>query len=299
MWHNILQRGVKIIIIDFNQVCISNVMAQIGNHTNLKLEEDLVRHMILNKIRQIRQKFKDGGTIVIACDGKNNWRKQFFPNYKANRKKARDSSDFDWNNIFEILNKIKDELSENFPYIVIHVDRAEADDVIATLAIEHGVQLNSDIAEQIVIVSGDKDFVQLQQFANVKQYDPIGNKLITHSDPSLFIKHQVIKGDRGDGVPNILSGDDCLVTGERQKKITEKFLKEFPDDIETLPENVKRNFMRNQMMIDLAFIPKDIKHKTLEIFAEEKGKIARKRSKMFNYFVNNKLKNLIEHVGEF
>jgi len=272
-------------------------MAQIGNHTNIKLEEDLVRHMILNKIREIRQRFKQHGDVIIACDGKNNWRRQLFPHYKANRRTAREQSDFDWVAIYEVLNKIRDELKTNFPYVIIHLDGAEADDIIASLVLQYGTQLNNSDTESIVIISGDKDFVQLQRFANVEQYNPITKKMVIESNPQKFLSDHVIKGDRGDGVPNILSDDDCFVAGKRQKKVTEKFIASFNENDQ--PEQVKRNYKRNQQLIDLTFIPNEIKQKTIETFEAEKKTSPIRKSKVFNYFVSKKLKNLMEHVGEF
>lgn len=287
------------LIIDLNQIAISNIMAQIGNHTNMKLDEDIVRHMILNKIRLIRQKFKkeEYGELVVACDGKNNWRRQFFPQYKANRRADRQVSEFDWGAVYDILNKIRDELKDNFPYIVIHIDGAEADDIIATLVIERGVDINTDMSEQVVIVSGDKDFVQLQKFANVKQYDPIRNKFIVENNPIDFIKRHIIKGDHGDGIPNILSDDDSFVAGVRQKKVTEKFIINFNYDDQT--DQIKRNYMRNAKLIDLANVPDNIRRQTFDIFGVQEKTMSFRRQKTFNYFVSKKLKNLMEHVGEF
>lgn len=256
--------------------------------------------MILNKIRTIRQKFRDHKTLVIACDGKHNWRKNFFPFYKANRKKDREQSDFDWQSIYVVLNTIRDELADNFPYAVIHIDGAEADDIIATIVSEHGVQLNSEDTEDIIVVSGDKDFVQLQQYANVKQYDPIKNKMVINNDPSRFLKELIIKGDRGDGIPNILSGDDCLVTGVRQKKVTEKLISSIiSEGIQSKPEDVVRGFKRNEQLIDLTFIPEHLKVEILNQYKSQISKCALKRTKMFNYFIVKKLKNLVECVGEF
>jgi 5'-3' exonuclease len=285
------------IIIDLNQVCISNIMAQIGNHTNLKIEEDVVRHMVLNKIRTIRQRFKEYGDIVVACDGKNNWRRQVFPLYKAVRRADRENSDFDWPAIYDILNKIRDELKTFFPYVVIHLEGAEADDIIASLVKEYGVYLNSDSTEKIVIVSGDKDFVQLQRFANVEQYDPINNKMIVESNPEQFLKRHIIKGDRGDGVPNVLSDDDCFVTKKRQKKVTEKYIENFNEN--NLDEQIDHNYKRNKQLIDLTMIPQDIFQRTLCVLDAEKKTATLRKTKTFNYFVSMKLKNLMEHVGEF
>lgn len=285
------------IIIDLNQVCISNIMAQIGNHTNMKIEEDLVRYMILNKIRSIRQKFKAFGEIVIACDGKNNWRRQYFPQYKAKRRSDRETSDFDWATTFDLLNKIRDEIKDNFNYIVIHLDGAEADDIIGTLVFKYGVELNSDQDDKIVIVSGDKDFVQLQKFANVQQYDPIKNVMIKESDPHSFITRHILRGDRGDGVPNVLSDDNCFVNGTRQKKVTEKFISEFNYDQQS--EAVQRNFVRNETLIDLSNVPKMIKEKVYEAYESQRNCVVQRKQKLFNYFVSKRLKNLMEHVGEF
>jgi 5'-3' exonuclease len=287
------------ILFDYNQLAISNIMAQVGNHTNVTIEEDLVRHMVLNKIRSIRQKFKSEQNVVIACDGKNSWRKRLFPLYKANRKKDREASDFDWPKIYEVLNKIRDELRDYFPYVVIHFEGAEADDLIGTLVMKYGQQLNTN-DEKLIIVSGDKDFIQLHQYANVVQYDPVHNRLIQSNDPSRYIMEHIIKGDRGDGIPNILSPDNSLVEGIRQKKITEKFIKSIIEQgIENQSEDVKRGFHRNQALIDLSFVPDQIKQTTEEIFNAELPKCPFKRSKMFNYFITYKLKNLVEFVGDF
>lgn len=79
------------IILDLNQVMISNLMAQIGNHTNIDIDENLLRHMILNTIRALNMKFKNEyGELVIACDDKNYWRKDIFPYYKAKRAEDRE-----------------------------------------------------------------------------------------------------------------------------------------------------------------------------------------------------------------
>jgi len=285
------------IIIDLNQMCISCIMAQIGNHTNVKIDEDPVRHMVLNSIRTIRQKFKDRGQIVIACDSKNTWRRQLFPLYKANRKADREKSDFDWHAIYEILNKIRDELKTYFPYVVIQLESAEADDIIASLVKHYGVQLNSTDTERIVIVSGDKDFVQLQRFTNVEQYDPVKKRMIVESNPELFLKQHIIRGDRGDGVPNILSEDDCFITKKRQKKITEKFIENFNEN--DLDEATLRNYNRNKQLIDLTMVPEEIAERTITMYAAEKTSSPFRKTKTFNYFVSMKLKNLMEYVGEF
>jgi hypothetical protein len=280
------------IIIDLNQVMISNYMAQVGNHTNIDIDENLFRHMVLNSIRSINARFGgEYGEIVIACDSPRSWRKDVFPYYKANRKKAREKSELDWTALFESLNKVRDELKEYFPYRVIQADRAEADDVIGSLVEHfHGTP--------ILIVSGDKDFVQLQSYMNVKQYDPVRKRFISHNHPQVFVKEHIIKGDMGDGVPNFLSRDDTFVTAARQRPIRavklEEWVKMAPEDF--CDEEMLRNYRRNEQLVDLSFTPQSIRDDVIEIYNAQAGK---DRSKLFNYFVDNRLKNLMESINEF
>ncbi len=276
------------IIVDFNQVMISNLMMQLGNHTNTPLEEGLLRHMVLNSLRSYKQKFgNEYGEMVIACDDKNYWRKQVFPYYKANRKKARDSSELDWSMIFDVFNKIKTEIKEFFPYRVIQVDSAEADDIIATLVEHH--------QEKVLILSGDKDFVQLQQHPFVRQYDPIRKKWITHNDPKKYLYEHILKGDSGDGIPNVLSDDDTFVTNKRQKPLTQKKIDGLVSASMMDPSTLQ-NYNRNQKLVDLSFVPSHIKEQVLTKYQEEQGK---GRDKLFNYFIKHKLKHMMESIGEF
>ena len=283
------------LVIDFSQVMLSNIMVQIGNHTNAQLDENMVRHMVLNSIRMYKTKFgAEYGELVIACDASNYWRRTLFPYYKANRKKSQAASELDWKAIFECLNKIRDELLTVFPYRVIRIDTAEADDVIAILCHEHG-----NTSNKILIISGDKDFQQLQSYMNVKQYNPVLKKFITCNDPSKFLKEHIIKGDSGDGIPNFLSDDNCLVVGTRQKPVTQKkldsYLNKNPEEFcQSLTE--LRNYKRNQQLIDLSMIP----HTVSESIMEEYNKQANKKApELMNYFIQYKLKNLMEHINEY
>lgn len=284
------------LIIDFNQIMISNIMSQIGAHTNAQIEEGLVRHMVLNTIRSIRQKFVGHGELVIATDNRKYWRKEVYPHYKANRKKAREATDTDWQAIFDCLNKIRTELKEFFPYRVINVERAEADDIIGTLCMKYGAVIGGD---KIVIVSGDKDFVQLQVFGNVEQYDPVNKKFISHPAPERFLMEHIMKGDRGDGIPNFLSSDDCLVTGERQKSLQKAKLENWigrnPQEICT-NDQMLRGYKRNEQLIDLKFIPTSVQQAILEEFDNQANK---SRDKLFNYFIKNKLKTLMDSIGDY
>jgi len=281
-----------VIIVDLNQVMISTLMMQIGNHKNIKLEEDLVRHMVLNSLRAHKVKFSaEYGEMVIACDDKNYWRKQVYPYYKANRKKEREASELDWNTLFESLNNIRQELKDYFPYKVIQVEHAEADDIIAVLVKEY------NHLGKLLILSGDKDFGQLQKYPNVTQYSPVLKKYISCTNPDLFLKEHILKGDSSDGIPNFLSEDNVFVMGIRQSPVTSKRLAGWilQEPEQFCNEAMLRNYKRNQKLIDLEFVPDEIKTQTLEQYNTQ----IKDRSKLFNYFIQYQLKNLMEHINEF
>lgn len=282
------------IIVDLNQTMISNFMAQIGNHTNIKIEEDLLRHMILNSLRGYNAKFRaEYGEMIIACDDKRYWRREFFPYYKANRKKDREKSEIDWNAVFETLNKVREELKTYFPYRVIQIDTAEADDVIGSLCHEFG-----NTSEKILIVSGDKDFKQLQTYMNVRQYDPVRKKFLTENNPDRYLKEHIMKGDRGDGVPNFLSKDDVFVLNGRQKPLRQTKLDVWLDQEPEAfcDEQMLRGWKRNQQLVDLNCIPSVIREAVIGSYESQAGK---GREKLFNYFIENKLRNLMESINEF
>lgn len=275
---------------------LSNLLMQLGNHTNAQVEENMVRHMILNSLRSYKVKFADEyGEMIIACDNTNYWRKQKFPYYKANRKKNIEASELNWKSIFECMNKIRSELKEYFPYRVIDVESAEADDIIATLVSKFGSELNT--GEKILILSGDKDFIQLHTYGNVEQYDPTRKKWIKHDDPERFLHEHILKGDAGDGVPNVLSPDNVFVVGDRQRPLTAKKLEKIMGtDLEEMDTTIARNYSRNACLIDLSFTPDYIRDKVMEQYNAQEN---RDRSKLLNYFIANKLKNLTEHLSEF
>jgi len=282
------------ILIDLNQVLISNLMQQINSNPKMKLDEPLIRHMVLNSLRSYAKQFKSKyGDIVVACDSKKYWRRDIFPFYKAHRKSDREKSEFDWHLIFQTLNKIRDELKENFPYKVLEVEGAEADDIIAVLTGRMSPN------EDILILSSDKDFVQLQKYKNVIQYSPILKKFVKSDNPYQYIKEHIIKGDRGDGIPNFLSPDNVFALGDRQKSINTKKLSEWlhmePEQFCT-NEVMLRGYKRNQQLVDLDFIPEEIKVQIVKAYDSAK---TGSKQKMLNYFIEKRLRNLIETLDEF
>jgi 5'-3' exonuclease len=268
-------------------------MEQIGS-SKKPVEEDLVRHMILNVIRTYVKKFKatHGPEIVIACDNRNYWRRDLFPQYKASRKKNRDASGHDWGSIFDCLNKIKEELKEYSPYKVIDVESAEADDIIAVLSMSRSAH------EKVMILSSDKDFAQLQKYPNIEQFSPILKKFIKEPLPAVQLKQMIIRGDKGDGIPNIMSPDNVFTEGGRQKPITEakiiNWLNQNPEEFCT--DEMLRNYARNEMLIDLTKIPDELTKRIVEVY---ETKPTRTKQQFMNYMIANKLKNLIEVLDEF
>jgi len=279
------------ILVDLNQVLISNLMVQTRGQADVKPNKDMIRHMVINSLRGFNTKFKSKyGKMVLCSDAGDPWRRDIFPNYKYSRRKNRVDSDFDWDNIFQIITEIKNEIRDNFPYVVMYVENCEADDIIAVLS-KHYHQ-----NESIMIISGDKDFIQLQRYKNVKQFAPIQKKNIGEDlDPNQFLVEQIIKGDRSDGVPNILSPDNCFVTGEKQKPITKKRLEEY-QHLKTKEVEIQKNIDRNTNLIDLSKIPQQHEENIINTFNDYK---VPDRSLLLSYFIENKLKSMIENINDF
>jgi len=274
-------------------------MVQINGRNAVELSEDLVRHMVLNSLRGHYKKFrKEYGDMIIACDSGNVWRREVFPNYKANRKTTREKSGHDWTAIFEILNNIRSELKEHMPYKVVEVDTAEADDIIAAL-----VKKSYYTNQNVLILSGDKDFIQLHN-NRVKQYNPVLSKFVGQGEtPSIYIKEHILKGDRSDGIPNVLSDDDVFIEGRRQRPLTKKKIESWVNEsiwskkmLMTFTEEEQKNYDRNRKLIDLSLIPPELEAKIYNEFDEVK---VAHRSKILNYFITRKLKTLIEVIDEF
>ena len=286
------------ILVDMSQISLASMMMHLNMNKATKPDEGMVRHMILNSLRMYRMKFKEKyGELILCFDSRHYWRRDHFPYYKAGRKKSREDSNLDWDAIFGCLNDIKQELKDYFPYKHLEVYGAEADDIIATLCLE----LEYDNGKTLIL-SGDKDFIQLHRFTNVSQYSPITKKFIKDIDPHQYLDEHILKGDSGDGVPNVLSPDNTFVDGLRQKPLGKKKIAEWTGEIlmpveMAIPQGeVKRNFQRNQQLIDLSKAPEEIFMSCLRAYQEAPDG---DRSKLLNYFIEKRLNNLTESIGEF
>ena len=280
-----------------NQISLASLMMYLNMNKTKEVDESMVRHMILNSIRMYRTNFKqEFGEVVLAWDSKHYWRRDYFPQYKAGRKKGRESSDLDWNSIFDCLNKIKSEIKENLPYKCLEVYGAEADDIIATLM----KNPKRWFSTENLIISSDKDFIQLQRYPLVKQWSPVTKQYVNGYDPEIYLKEHILKGDSGDGVPNVLSPDNTFVDGLRQRPLSKKKVESWRDadtkDIPTWSDEIKRNYQRNTSLIDLSKVPEDIEEQIIKEYTKPaKGN----RKKLLKYFIEKKLRELTENIGEF
>jgi len=284
------------VLVDFNGLAIGSIMGQLSRGE--ELSENLVKHIIINNLRVYRNKYKeaDYGKMVIACDSYS-WRKDVFPEYKAARKANRATDKHDWPMIFDLIEDTLNDLRENFPYAVIKIDSAEADDIIGALTVHKSTPL---IGEDVVIISADKDFIQLQQYGHVIQWSPMFNKMVKEDNPRRYLFEHLLKGDSGDGVPNANSHDDVFTTGSRQTPMTQKQIDKYwdnHDDLEMIMKpNVFRNFMRNVQMIDLTNTPDGIREAAINTYENYKYP---PRTNILTYLIEHRMKMLIDSAAEF
>ena len=284
------------VLVDFNGLAIGSIMGQLSRGE--ELSENLVKHIIINNLRVYRNKYKeaDYGKMVIACDSYS-WRKDVFPEYKAARKANRATDKHDWPMIFDLIEDTLNDLRENFPYAVIKIDSAEADDIIGALTVHKSTPL---IGEDVVIISADKDFIQLQQYGHVIQWSPMFNKMVKEDNPRRYLFEHLLKGDAGDGVPNANSHDDVFTTGSRQTPMTQKQIDKYwdnHDDLEMIMKpNVFRNFMRNVQMIDLTNTPDGIREAAINTYENYKYP---PRTNILTYLIEHRMKMLIDSAAEF
>ena len=276
------------ILVDMSQIMMASIMMQMHMSKKSEPDEEMVRHMILNSLRMYRTRFlSEFGEMVLCYDSRHYWRRDYFPEYKHSRRKNRGKDDKNWDIIFNCLNTIKEEVKANMPYKSVEVYGAEADDIIGTLC--------SESSNEVMILSGDKDFIQLQRYPNVKQYSPITKKMINGINPDDYLMEHVLKGDTSDGVPNVLSPDNTFVDGIRQRPLSKKKIAlmvegDFPND------EIKRNYQRNKKLIDLDCAPDELRFEILDTY---KSAPVNDRSKILNYFIKQRLKTLTESIGEF
>jgi hypothetical protein len=279
-----------VILIDYSGIAISNVFAM-----KTQIDEGLIRHQILNSIRGHRAKHvAKYGEVVICADANSYWRRDVFPQYKFKRAGVREASKIDWDTLFPIIELVLKEIEDNFPYKVIRIDKCEADDVIAELC-EYTQEFGQ--YEQVMIISGDKDFAQLQKYDNIAQYAPIQRKFIKEPDAEGFLAEHILKGDSVDGIPNVLSPDNCFVEGTRQTPLRKKAADALLQDPRALGEEIYKNYQRNKELIDLTQMPAPLKEQIINSFNSQDP--SANRGKVLNYLIMKQCRLLIESAGDF
>jgi hypothetical protein len=281
------------ILLDFSGIAMAAMFSQKSNDVN----EDLIRHQILNVIRMYNLKHRaQFGEMVITCDG-GSWRKNVFAEYKAARKINREASKIDWDAVWDVINKVREEIAEHLPYKVVQVKGAEADDIIAILT---ETTQEFGCSEKVMIISADKDFIQLQKFGNVSQFSPMTKKLVTDKNPRKYLIEHILRGDSGDGVPNVLSPDNVFLTDARQTPVTkakvEFWTQNFSNIEDHMDDATYRNFVRNRRVIDLSYIPDEVR---TEILDEFNAQPTVHNSKVMSYLISKRCKMLINCTADF
>ena len=296
------------ILVDYSQVALAAILTFQRELKGTESEvKNLIRHVTLSTLKSYKKKYgKDYGEMVICCDGRKYWRKDFFEFYKGMRKSNRDKSDLDWKLIFDTLSEMRTDLATYFPYRVIHVERAEADDIIAVMCkyLQENQLIQQGLVEEsqnILILSSDKDFKQLQLLPNVKQWSPMQKKYITATQREIIeykIEH-IVKGDAGDGIPNIFSKDDVFMKGERQKPVSAKRLQEFYDNgfIACKNDDERRNWQRNVTLVDFDYIPPDVSEDIVLAYINTNPNTD--KMKIMNYLMENRCRLLLDEIEDF
>jgi 5'-3' exonuclease len=275
------------ILVDYSAISIGAVVLN-----RMGTEENLLRHLILNNLRSYNKKYREKYGEMVLCMDHSSWRKQVFPYYKASRKKSRDESKMDWDDIFQTLNKISNEIKFHMPYRVLHVEGAEGDDCIATM-VERTQEFGKH--ELIMIIAADKDYIQLQRYPNVKQWSTNTKKTVT-GNPNQWLHEAIIKGQAKDGIPNIKSPADFYMTeGGRQKAITAKFI-DSALSINNLTKEEQERYIENSKLIDFRNIPNDLQQRINE---EYENYSLPPVSGVLNYFIRSRCANLVQNLEDF
>jgi 5'-3' exonuclease len=222
-------------------------------HMNLpaiKENPEFLSHLVLTQILSQAEQFGASklNPAILTLDSKS-WRKEFFPEYKANR--VKDES-IPWEAIFTIYNDVMETMRHHSDFYVMRVERAEADDIIAVMA-----EYFKSKGEPVWVLSGDKDFIQIQDTPKVNLYDPLKKVFRPQQDVATWKKVHIIMGDKVDGIPAIKSG-----VGE---KTAIKMVRELDTLLQT-NLTMRENYERNEILIDFGKIPCDIKESIITEF---------------------------------
>ena len=293
------------VLLDFSGTLFQSIAVSLSKNHGVTTDIGYLRHLIINTLRSYSVKFRDRyGDMVICLDSKDGtWRKEIFPYYKAQRHKLKIDSGIDWKQVFSDVDIIIKEIQEYLPYKCIYIKGLEADDVIAILAKNaEKICRHNELGlmdEDVLIVSNDKDYVQLHKLFYVVQYKPRSGTFVKEKNSDFLLTELILKGDKSDGIPNILSSEDTFVTmGKRQKSVTTDFIKTFlKDGVSCLNEEAKKRYYLNKKLISFDDIPDEYVSSVLDEYSKSKKNFS--RFELFEYFTRNGLKELTSRIKDF
>lgn len=271
----------KVLLIDWSNLAMRNLLVMPYDPTD-QVKFVSWKNMMLRSLKKIFKEH-EASKVIICLEGHGNWRKQYYPEYKANRVGAREASKIDFDAFF----KAQDEFVGNLAALLsnvqfLRVPHAEADDLI-------GVITKKYPNWKITLISSDRDFYQLYKYSNYRQYDAIKGKYIEVLDPINYLLEKIILGDAGDNVPKLKAG----VGPKTAEKIinSEEGLEEW-----LKLENLEAEFERNTTLISFDFIPEEVQNDITKAVDAWKG-TKFKPSEMMNFLVKNSCGGMMSEIG--
>lgn len=158
----------------------------------------------IRTIESLAKSYK-AGTIIVCADGGSSYRKDIFPEYKANRKERfADQTEQEAKEFEMFMAEFQDTLTlikEKYP--VFHFRGVEADDIAAyiTQSIDY---------DECWLISSDKDWDLLisdkvSRFSTVTRKETTVHNWDEHYDFEVedYITFKCLTGDKGDNVPGV------------------------------------------------------------------------------------------------
>jgi 5'-3' exonuclease len=180
---------------------------------NLDFEYDYVRTV------QSLAKSYNCGEIVVLGDGGSDYRKEIYPEYKANRKERyAEQTPEEEQEFLEFLQEFSLTMKhlKSKGYLTLKYKGVEADD-IASVIVQHRENLGLD---EIWLISSDKDWdllidEKVSRFSTVTRKETTVHNWDEHYDfdPEYFLTYKCLTGDKGDNVPGVTGVGPKRATG--------------------------------------------------------------------------------------
>lgn len=183
--------------------------AQDAGNTNEQDEQQrnlgFCMHVALSSVLKYYKKYKPN-QLAVVFEGRNNWRKEYSKSsvslskviYKGNRVKDPAVS-----HLYGMIDNFRELVTKHTSIVTLQNDYLEGDDLIGGY-----VQRFAALGDEVYIVSGDRDFMQLYKLPNVQLINPDTGKdrlmeaKFKDFDPEYFLFEKCIRGDGGDNVPS-------------------------------------------------------------------------------------------------